>query len=50
MNELEREAGSGVAGLEGDPLIGFQGVLRGVPESIQTFDRGLSRGGKHAKC
>lgn len=36
MNELERKAGSGVAGLEGDPLIGFQGVLRGVPELIAS--------------
>ena len=36
MSELERKAGSGVEGQEGDPLTRFQGVLCGVPELIAS--------------
>jgi len=37
VRELGRKAGSGVEGLEGEPLTGFQGVLRGVPELIASI-------------
>ena len=40
VSELERKAGSGVEGLEGDPLTGFRGVLRGVPELIASHAYG----------
>ena len=36
VSELERKAGSGVEGLEGDPLTACHGVLRGVPELIAS--------------